>query len=147
MQLATHGCETARPGAEREITIAYADLTSSEQTLEDALTVAGACQRHYETAQLYQTANQSRGFFRKLIINSDRTVNHAEPTEPFAQLLHAQTAKKATRDIPHTPWRRQAFRTGETPQPPLGVQGTFWQTSPQVGRQKPRRQSRRDQFA
>lgn len=45
--------------AERLITTATADLVSSEQTLEDALTVAGSCHRHYETAPDFrQTADQ-----------------------------------------------------------------------------------------
>ena len=40
----------AMADAEHQITSATADLASSEQTLEDALTVASQCHHHYNTA-------------------------------------------------------------------------------------------------
>ena len=67
------------------------------QTLEDALTVAGNCHRHYETAPDFVNREINQGFFRKLIIDRDGTIERAELTEPFAQLLTPDW-QKVTRD-------------------------------------------------
>ena len=100
----------AMTDAEREIKTANADLASSEQTLEDALTVAGSCHRHYEAAPDFVKRQINQGFFRKLIIDSDGTVARAELTEPFAQLLapdweaatgNAQNVPDAPRHLPN----------------------------------------------
>ncbi len=77
----------AMADAEREIKAANAGLADVEQTLEDALIVAGNCHRHYEAAPAFVKRQINQGFFKKLLIHQDGTVEHAELTEPFAQLL------------------------------------------------------------
>ncbi len=49
--------------------------------------MAGNCHRHYEAAPDFIKRQINQGFFRKLIINTDGSVERAELTEPFAQLL------------------------------------------------------------
>ena len=111
----------AMADAERQITTATADLASSQQTLEDALTVAGNCHRHYETAPDFVKREINQGFFRKLIIDSDGTVERAELTKPFAQLLtpDRQKTTRDTENVPDTPGHLPAPRTpsGTPPAP------------------------------
>jgi len=116
----------AMADAERQITTATADLASSQQILDDALTVAANCHRHYETAPDFVKREINQGFFRKLIIHIDGTIERAELTEPFAQLL-APDWQKATRDtenVPDTPGHLPAPRTPSgTPPAPRGGLG------------------------
>ena len=116
----------AMSDAEREIKTANADLASSEQTLEDALTVAGSCHRHYEAAPDFIKRQINQGFFRKLIIDSDGTVHHAELTEPFAQLLTPDwtTATGSAQSTPDASGPLPAPRTPDgTPPAPLDTLG------------------------
>ena len=111
---------------EREITTATADLASSEQTLEDALTVAGNCHRHYEAAPDYIKRQINQGFFTRLIINTDGTVERAELTEPFAQLLirGQQTTPIQAQTAPDAPDGASASRTpAQTPPVPKDAPG------------------------
>ncbi len=68
----------------------------------------------------------NQGFFRKLIIDIDGTIERAELTEPFAQLLAPDWAAATDNaqhvsDVPgHLPTPRTP---GETPRPPLGALG------------------------
>lgn len=110
--------------AEREIKTANTDLASSEQTLEDALTVAGNCHRHYKAAPDYIKRQINQGFFKRLIINTDGTVERAELTEPFAQLLARgqQTTPARAQNAPDAPDGASASRTpAQTPPPPRGA--------------------------
>lgn len=91
----------------QEIKAANADLADIEQTLEDALTVAGNCHRHYETAPHFIKRQINQGFFTRLLIHQDGTVERAELTEPFAQLLAPDWATTTgnAQNAPHTPGR------------------------------------------
>ena len=116
----------AMSDAEREIKTANADLASSEQTLEDALTVAGNCHRHYETAPDFIKRQINQGFFRRLIIDSDGSVERAELTEPFAQLLTPDwtTATGSAQSAPDASGPLPAPRTPDgTPPALLGALG------------------------
>ncbi len=109
--------------AEREIKVANAGLADVEQTWEDTLTVAGNCHRHYEAAPEFVKRQINQGFSRKLLIHQDGTVQRAELTEPFAQLL-APNWHAAARDA-QTPEHRAASRTpDEMPPPAPGRPGT-----------------------
>ena len=112
----------AMTDAEREITTANADLASSEQALEDALTVAGSCHRHYEAAPDFIKRQINQGFFRRLIIDSDGSVERAELTEPFAQLLTPDWTT-ATGSAQSTPRIRSASRAQDTGRNAPGTPG------------------------
>jgi site-specific DNA recombinase len=95
--------------AEREIKAAQAGTRDLENTLEQALAAASHCTQAYLTApdQVRRLINQ--GFFVKLFIGEDGSVEGAELTEPFATLLSGTEITRATgRDAPE--------RTGEASQ-------------------------------
>ena len=75
--------------AEADTAISAAKATAShvEATLRDALHAASNCQRAYlnTTGSIRRQINQ--GFFAKLFIGEDGTVERVELTEPFATLL------------------------------------------------------------
>lgn len=113
----------AMADAEREIKAANAGLADVEQTLEDALTVAGNCHRHYEAAPEPVKRQINQGFFKKLLIHQDGTVERAGLTEPFAQLLAPRLAHEhVTR--PERPRRaRTSHRCQDTGQNAPAVPG------------------------
>ena len=115
----------AMADAEQEIK-ANASLADVEQTLEDALTVAGSCYRHYETAPEFVKRQINQGFFTKLLIHQDGTVERAELTEPFTQLLtpdwHATA--RGNQNVPGAPERLPTRKTPDgTPPSPQDAQG------------------------
>jgi len=77
--------------------------------------VAGNCHRHYEAAPDFIKRQINQGFFRKLIINTDGSVERAELTEPFAQLLAPDwtAATGSALRAPDAPGRLPAPRTAD----------------------------------
>lgn len=73
--------------AEGEIKAAKATNTEVEATLDAALTVASHCDRAYLTAPEHVRKQINQGFFEKLLIGSDGSVEYAELTEPFRPLV------------------------------------------------------------
>jgi site-specific DNA recombinase len=73
--------------ADTEITKAGTSLDAITQTLHDALVVAGNCQEQYETAPPAIRRQINQGFFAKLYLGQDGSVERYELTEPFRQLL------------------------------------------------------------
>ncbi len=73
--------------AETEIAKARSSLEQVTQTLENALLVAGRCQRHYAAAPPPIRRQINQGFFKKLYLDQDGTVERYELTEPFRQLF------------------------------------------------------------
>lgn len=73
--------------AEQELADATQSVRDSDATLERALIVAGACERHYVAAQPRIRRQINQGLFTALYIGRDGGVERYELTEPFAQLL------------------------------------------------------------
>ncbi|HEV8556833.1 MAG TPA: recombinase family protein, partial [Actinophytocola sp.] len=73
--------------ADVEITAAKASSSHVEATLTAALTAAGNCQAAYLTAPDHVRRQINQGFFEKLFISEDGSVERYELTEPFAALL------------------------------------------------------------
>jgi hypothetical protein len=93
--------------AEVEITNAQVTLGDVQATLNQALTAAANCQAQYEQAPGHVRRLINQGFFKKLHIGPDGSVERYELTEPFATLLtEGPLLVSATR-----PWRP---RTGQT---------------------------------
>jgi hypothetical protein len=61
-------------------------LANVEDTLEKALTVAGNCNLHYQAAPDFVRRQIDHGFFEKLWIGKDGSVECYALTEPFAAL-------------------------------------------------------------
>lgn len=81
--------------AEGEIKAARVTTADVEALLDQALVAASHCEVAYlsETGPIRRQINQ--GFFEKLYIGEDGTVERAELTEPFAALLEAGHALQA----------------------------------------------------
>lgn len=73
--------------AEVEVRKANTTLDELQQTLTRALYVAGTCQAQYKGALPHIRRQINQGFFKKLYINTDGSVERADLTEPFAQVL------------------------------------------------------------
>ena len=73
--------------ADTEITAAKATNRDVEATLAAALQAASSCQQAYLTAPGPIRKQINQGFFKRLFIGEDGTVERAELTEPFAALL------------------------------------------------------------
>jgi len=73
--------------ADREITAAKAGSKSVDATLTAALKAASSCQAAYLTAPGPIRRQINQGFFKKLFIEEDGSVERYELTEPFAALL------------------------------------------------------------
>lgn len=76
----------AMRSAERQTEVAAKDLSDVETVLEQALAVAGSCQANYRRAPGFVRRQINQGFFEKLLIEQDGSVEGAELTEPFAVL-------------------------------------------------------------
>ena len=93
--------------AEADTEIAAAKTTSRdvEATLAAALQAASNCQQAYLTAPPSVRRQINQGFFTKLFIGEDGTVERAELTEPFAALLDGgdtvtmEKAASSTEDV------------------------------------------------
>jgi site-specific DNA recombinase len=77
--------------AEKQIAEANLSLQELDAQLEGALLVAGACDREYAAATPSIRRLMNQGFFNKLFIAQDGTVEDAEIQEPFAGLLTRDT--------------------------------------------------------
>lgn len=69
------------------------------QPLQATLTVADNCQQHYAQAPPNIRRQLNQGFFTKLFIDQNGSVERAELTEPFATLLAAEAG--SVRDVLH----------------------------------------------
>ena len=74
-------------------------------TLHQALTVASTCHQQYQAAPPHIRRQINQGFFTRLLIAPDGSVERAELTEPFATLLAAQEGKISggTQSVPDAP--------------------------------------------
>ncbi|MGH3923024.1 MAG: hypothetical protein ACRDTT_09185 [Pseudonocardiaceae bacterium] len=70
--------------AERVIKDASKTVDELEATLQAALAVAGDCHERYAMAPPHVRRQLNQGFFTKLFIDEDGSVERAELTEPFA---------------------------------------------------------------
>ena len=73
--------------AERLIKDASKTVDQLEATVDAALAIASNCHQRYVVAPPHIRRQLNQGFFEKLFIAEDGSVEHAELTEPFAQLL------------------------------------------------------------
>ncbi len=73
--------------AETELTAVSANLTDLQDQLGRALTAAGHCAEAYEQAPPAVRRQLNQGFFEKLYIAEDGTVQDADLNQPFAALL------------------------------------------------------------
>ncbi len=90
--------------AEVQIKVAKVSTADVEDTLSRALVAASHCERAYLTAPDHVKRQINQGFFEKLYIREDGTVERAAMTEPFTALLDAGHAlapgAEATRTSP-----------------------------------------------
>lgn len=75
--------------ADAEIKAAKITNTEVEAVLDAALRAASHCERAYLTAPEHVRRQINQGFFEKLYIGQDGTVEGAELTEPFRPILGA----------------------------------------------------------
>ena len=73
--------------ADREITAAQATMAQVQTTLAAALGAAASCEAQYQQATPAIRRQINQGFFEKLLIGEDGSVEQPELTEPFAALL------------------------------------------------------------
>ena len=73
--------------AERVIKNASTTVDELEATLQAALTVAGNCHQRYAQAPPHVRRQLNQGFFTKLFIARDGSIERAELTEPFVSLM------------------------------------------------------------
>ena len=73
--------------AERLASSASATVDQLEATLRQALAVAVHCHEQYQQAPPHLRRQINQGFFTKLFVDQDGSVERAELTEPFATLL------------------------------------------------------------
>lgn len=73
--------------AEAEIAAASSTVANVEQTLTEALAVAGSCEQAYLLAPDSIKRQINQGLFVKLFIGEDGSVERTELTEPFAALV------------------------------------------------------------
>ena len=92
--------------AEGEIKAAKTTNTEVAAVLDAALTVATHCERAYLTAPEHVKRQINQGFFEKLYIGPDGSVEHAELTEPFRPILGSQNdpGPEASATKIHTTW-------------------------------------------
>ncbi|MGI9003022.1 MAG: recombinase family protein [Pseudonocardia sp.] len=88
----------AMTAAEREVKFARAGLADTETILEQALMVAANCSRHYEAAPPFIRRQMNQGFFKRLLIERDGTIQRVELTEPFEALLNLDLNNTAAQD-------------------------------------------------
>jgi len=89
--------------AERVIKDAGKTVGELEATLQAALAIAGDCLQRYALAPPHVRRQLNQGFFTKLFIAEDGSVERAELTEPFASLMEHE---QRTSDYPGDNWRR-----------------------------------------
>lgn len=74
-----------------ELAVASANLTDLENQLARALTAAGHCSDAYHEAPPAVRRQYNQGFFEKLYIDEDGSVQAADLNQPFAALLTGTT--------------------------------------------------------
>jgi Recombinase zinc beta ribbon domain len=112
--------------AKRIIKDASKTVDELEGTLQAALAVAGDCHQRYSLAPPHLRRQINQGFFTRLLIDQDGSVERAEMTEPFAQLLIGDTQATLGRaqNAPDTPGAVPATEIpGTTPGQTTGAQG------------------------
>ncbi|GAA5158267.1 recombinase family protein [Pseudonocardia eucalypti] len=77
----------AMTAAERQVEVSGKHLAEVEAVLEQALAVAGECNVQYRRAPDFVKRQMNQGFYKRLWIAQDGTVERYELTEPFAALL------------------------------------------------------------
>lgn len=77
----------AASAAEREIQTALVSLDKIEQTLNRALAIAGRCHQEYVAAEPAIRRQINQGFFEKIYVAQDGSIERYDLTEPFAALL------------------------------------------------------------
>ena len=78
---------TAMRAAQRQVELSGKHISDVEDVLEQALAVAGSCHAHYVAAPDSVKRQINQGFFKRLMIQQDGTVEQVELTEPFAALI------------------------------------------------------------
>ena len=78
---------TAMRAAQRQVELSGKHISDVEDVLEQALAVAGSCHTHYVGAPDFVKRQINQGFFKRLMIQQDGTVEQVELTEPFAALM------------------------------------------------------------
>ena len=73
--------------AERELAVSSASLVELENQLGRALTIAGHCAEAYQQAPPAIRRQLNQGFFQKLYISEDGSVQEGDLNQPFAALL------------------------------------------------------------
>ncbi|MGQ0572926.1 MAG: recombinase family protein [Pseudonocardia sp.] len=114
---------------------AMATVEQLESTLHAALTVATHCHQHYQQAPPHLRRQINQGFFTKLYIDTDGTVERTELTEPFASLLRisaqvtpavaegdpgTSAASEAVSAAPDTPGRARRSLGAKDNSPTIG---------------------------
>ncbi|AEK45438.1 recombinase [Amycolatopsis mediterranei S699] len=90
--------------AEGEIKAAKVVTADVEATLDRALAAASHCEIAYLSAPNHVRRQINQGFFEKLYIGQDGTVERADLTEPFAALLEmGETLRRAVPSAPADP--------------------------------------------
>ena len=130
VELVNQTSKEAREMAEAERLTRNASKTVDELdlTLHQALTVASTCREQYLAAPPHIRRQINQGFFTRLLIAPDGSVERAELTEPFATLL-ADTSHEAVgcaQDAPDAPGAATTATEASTPVPRhvSGAQGT-----------------------
>jgi hypothetical protein len=77
----------AMAAAERQVETSGKHLAEVEDVLEQALAVAAQCNLQYRRAPEFVRRQMNQGFFEKLWIGQDGSVEHWEMTGPFGALL------------------------------------------------------------
>jgi site-specific DNA recombinase len=93
--------------AERLAKDAAKTIDELDTTLRQALTVASSCHRHYLGVPPHIRRQINQGFFTKLFIDQDGSVERAELTEPFATLM-GDTGQQAAEHVQGAGGRRLA---------------------------------------
>ena len=93
-------------GAEQELHAASASVEDMEAQLHRALLVAGNCARWYREGKPAVRRLMNQGFFTKLYVGPDGSIERVDLTEPFAKLLAAHGAEtaQAVPDAAETGW-------------------------------------------
>ncbi len=109
--------------ADREITAAQATMSEVQTTLAAALAAAASCKAQYQQATPAIRRQINQGFFEKLLIGEDGSVEQPELTEPFAALL--TNGPVLTLDAPET-----SQNVPDEPRVSEAERNTVWRSRP-----------------
>jgi hypothetical protein len=108
------GCAPPKPPTTRACGCA---VNPRQTTVEQALIAASRCQASYEEAPPHIRRQINQGFFKRLFIGPDGSVERYELTEPYAVLLAVVTT---TRQIARRRPRTSQTRPVPIPKPGAG---------------------------